>query len=188
MACNPTSWGAYRYLINQGFLEESTPLNRFAARYSMARQLTGVSFEGSSTATAEAYSAGLRVGLAYSALETLCGALRLGKTGISVRNQALAAYFRDPRQSKLQVYLTTGETGDDKKLIGEINTFLVNRSTDVRPIAARIRHLMFHGVFTAHGSSLATSATRRRAMEELAESVLEATDRRFTTWVEAQYE
>jgi hypothetical protein len=72
-------------------------------------------------------------------------------------------------------------------LIEEINKFLGSRSTDVRPIAARIRHLMFHGVFTAHGSSLATSATRRQAFIDLADSVLEAADRRFTAWVNEQH-
>jgi len=159
-------------------------MNRFAARYSMARQLTGVSFEGASRATAEAYAAGLRVGLAYSALETLSGALRLGRKGIPVRNPRLAAYFRDPRQAKLQTYLTSGESNDDVALIKEINTFLGNRSTDLRPVAGRIRHLMFHGVFTAHGSSLATSASRRQAVADLAETVLDAADSRFTAWVD----
>ena len=47
---------------------------------------------------------------------------------------------------------------------------------DVMPIAAGIRHLVFHGDFTAYGTGAAQSKTSRAFLNALAAAVLDAAD------------
>lgn len=186
MAHNPSAWTAYRALVRDGAVAPNSSLNRFAGRYSMARQFVAVEFAGTSAATSDAYAAGLRVGLAYSTLESLTRALRLGKNAVTAKSPQLATALKDPKFASFHEYLLTQETGDDSKLIGEIERFLANRSTDLRPVAARVRHMMFHGRFTAHGSQVARSKALRGHVHELADCVLDAVDARFTVWVSSR--
>lgn len=186
MVRNPAAWTQYRKLVDNRSIAADRALNQFAARYNMARQLTAVHFASISASTAAAYTAALRVGLAYSALEGLASALKLGKAGIPIKNEALALSLKHPRHRIFHEFLIGGESEVNKHLLSEIRNFLGSQSIDLRPISARIRHLMFHGVFTAHGSGIARSKSLTADINQLADQTLFSVDARFTRWVNDQ--
>lgn len=179
---NPRAWGHYRRLVAAHDLPENPRVNRFAARYRLAGALRGVDFHGISEATTAGFERGLRLTLSYSALEALESSLPPGEQKARVVDPVLAARLRDPANRKFTELLL--EDRDERsKLAGRIDAVLAGWDEDLRPVVEKARHLVAHGVFTAHGSGLATSAKRRAVVDELAAATLRAADARFTEWV-----
>ncbi|MDQ1247397.1 MAG: hypothetical protein QG597_1767 [Actinomycetota bacterium] len=182
MSRNPTAWRQYRRLVSAGTLTENSGLNRFAARFSMAHQLTDVSFTNLRPEVAKGYTEGLRVALGYSALESLEAALKGQLDATSVSSVDLAGRFRHDRAGRLRLLLLENLT--NKSLLGRIERLYGNPDeADVRCVAQGLRHLVFHGIFTPHGAGFDRSIQIRTFVSDLAVAMLSATDARFTQWV-----
>lgn len=180
----PTAWRAYQSAVKAGQLPANAAVNRFGARYRMARQLRTVRFVELSPALQDGYTAGLRLALAYSALEALEHALdkTIGDTRID--SSELADKIRDPRSARLHDALLSESTA--RGLRNKIETLLrTPDATDVRPVAARIRHLVFHGEFTPHGAGLSRAPGTLRLLNDLGDAVFRTADTRFTAWMQS---
>lgn len=184
MARNPKQWRAYRQLVNEGLRDDNAGLNRFAARFSMARQLVDVRFTDLKADSAAGYTEGLRVALAYSALETLEKAISGQVGGTAIGSHELGERFRNRQCTRLRLLLIGNLEG--ATLITRLEDLTADpRADDVRPVAQGLRHLVFHGAFTPHGFGVAQSNYIRKFTADLAVAVLAQTEDRFASWVVA---
>lgn len=150
----------------------------------MARQLRTVRVAEISPALQDGYTAGLRLALSYSALEALEHALDKTIGGTRIDSSELANRLRDPRNARLHDALLSESTAEG--LRNTIETLLgTPGATDVRPVTARIRHLVFHGEFTPHGAGLSRAPRTLRLVNDLGDAVFNTSDTRFTTWLQA---
>ena len=181
MGSHPTHWQKYCHRVSRSRMAENAAINKFAARYKLAHSLQSVTFEGFTEKTNAAYAAATRVGLAYSALEALESALGLRKSEIVIPS-ALATRLRS--QEFRNLFELLEEELSNKKLKTQILEFRRRMNRNVRPVVEGIRHLMFHGQFTAYGSGISSSKSRIKTLELLAEIVLNFADQEFSKWVE----
>lgn len=153
---NPASYSSYvRLRASQGYTPDSK-VAKFAARYRMARQLTRIEFVGQSEISQEAYTAVLRLSLAYSALEILTKLLK--PQSIAVSNSDVANQIRNGRGKFLLTYFNSAlDDKRDGKVLRSLAHFQESTgSSDVRPVIEAIRHLTFHGVLNPTVAKLRT--------------------------------
>lgn len=156
-------------------------LNVFAARFSMARGLPDFEFDGLGKAASASYHISLRIGLAYSALESLERAINCPNQ-IQIRSEQISESFRSDLFCQFfETLRTKGDVQDGERK--KLNNFLSGQSDDLRPIVYAIRNLMFHGSLTAYGLGLASSIKRRKILDDLFFEVMLATNNRFTLYV-----
>jgi len=174
---NPTAWAEYiAALPSRDAID--TQLARFRARYRLAGSLESVTFSGYGQATVDGYTAALRVGLAYSALETLESSVRVEEWSVAVSNAELRDRYLSQRLTKLREWIQ----GEQFKwmLQQRLDALSAGESDDVRSLAEAIRHKTFHGGLSAHGAGVATSKTSLAFLNDLAQAVLDASDREFS--------
>ena len=97
----PAGWRQWRRLLADGEYAEYQALNRFAARFRMARGMGAINYPGMGRGTAEGYSVALRVALAYTALEAWEKAMGLGKQTV-IDDEGLAGDFRSAELTRLR--------------------------------------------------------------------------------------
>ena len=177
---NPTAWAEYiAALPSRDAIDKQ--LARFRARYRLAGSLESVTFIGYGHATADGYTAALRVGLAYSALETLESSGRVGERAVAVLDADLRDRYLSQRLTKLRGWIQ-GEKFNGK-LQQRLDALVAGGIDDVRSLAEAIRHKTFHGGLSAHGTGVATSKTTLAFLDDLAQAVLAASDREFSRLV-----
>lgn len=171
----PRDWHRYTTWLAAEDRAIDTGLARFAARYRVATTLTSMQFTGLGQAATDGYTCALRAALAYSALESLDQAL-YGKAGqTEVYSDQVARSFASPRAAKLQQLLAMELTSNKTKdAVADLAN--ADGATDVSPLAAGVRHLVFHGAFTAYGAGAAQSKSVRALLDDLAAATLQAAD------------
>lgn len=186
----PRAWGRYRTLVGSTTLPSSAAFNRFAARYRMAGDLEMITFRTLAPRTGLGYAAIFRVGFAYTALESLEAAIgkshgdttRTPRTAVVAREVLEAV--RSPRMTRFRELLLEETEGRALALRKRVMCVLDDPDNhNARPIAEKVRHLLFHGVLTVHGSGVNSQGTRV-VLDQLSEAVMTATDDRFSSWVE----
>lgn len=178
----PTQWSRYCVKVAGHPSVKHPKLNVFAARYALARGYSTSHFEGVSVATAASYSAALHVGLAYTALECLESAIGAGRN-VRVINDQLAHALRAAPQARMMEALFV-ERVTESSVRRHLRSFVSGDEDDLRIIAYAVRNLMFHGALTASALTLDASKSRRALLHTLANTVLNATDMRFTSYVQ----
>lgn len=181
------SAGAWsRYVLALGKKGKPDPgLARFNARFNLATSFEGVSLAGVSDRTVQAYSSGIRVALAYSALEALDSALgkRIARTRMSDEN--LARRYRSQTCDGLRELLE--ESTQASQVQHQLQILASDKDADdVMPVAASVRHLVFHGDFTAHGSGAAQSAGVRKFLDDLANALILRADDQFELYLDRE--
>lgn len=190
----PTHWSDFEKSVGpQGWRGDTNPhgtFSRFSARYRAAQSYAGASFPDHSDEIANAYSAMIGVGLAYSALESLARAEAHVPGQGQPSNQAIGEMARtfSVLDSQLALDFRT-RPYFAKQLIRFTNKQLAARilqcqegDDDLRPVAEGVRHLAFHGVLspgTAGGTRISVF------FEELRKATLRTTDQEFTRWFTA---
>lgn len=181
---NASSWQRYIRSLGKAGQPESA-FARFNARFNLATSFEGVTLTGVSERTAQAYSSGIRVALAYSALEALDSALgkRIARTRLS--DEGLARRYRSRTCESLRGLL------EESTHASQVQSQLLALATDpdgedVMPVAAAVRHLVFHGDFTAHGSGAAQSAGVRTFLDDLADSLISQADDQFELYLDRE--
>jgi hypothetical protein len=169
--------------LSRDALVANPQVNKFAARYRLAAAPVSVEFAGFSVATNTGYAAGLRVGLAYSALEAMEKALKLPKSAVESETSKLCNKLRSAAFDRL--FMLFDNELDSTALKNSITSFHNNDSQNLRPVAAGLRHLMFHGQFNPHAAGLAGAPRRVATINQLAEAVLITTDELFTAWCQS---
>lgn len=166
-----TGWKRYTDHCKKQGIEIDPGLARFAARYSLAISVDGVTFSGLSKSTSDGYSAALRVGMAYSALEAFEKAVGKGSKRVRVISVELARNLRTETLTRLRKLLLAEL--DSPKLRNAVESVFTSPSEiDVTSVVAGIRHLFFHGNLSAHGARLAQSAQAKKFLNDLANETL----------------
>jgi len=156
---------------------------RFGARYNVASSLQGVTLDGISEVTAEAYSSALGVALAYSAVEALDKATHHHGTQHVVGDADLARRYRSTSLAKLRLLLES--TADSPRLHARLAALAEDtKDADAMPVARALRHTVFHGDFTAYGAGAAKSRSVRRFLDDLKEALLLTADVEFELYLD----
>ena len=181
---NVRSWNRYIRASGKAGRPEGA-FARFNARFNLATSFEGVILEDVSDRTVQAYSSGIRVALAYSALEALDSALgkRIARTRMS--DESLARRYRSRTCDGLRELLE--ESTQASQVQHQLQVLASDQDADdVMPVAAAVRHLVFHGDFTAHGSGAAQSAGVRTFLDDLADSLIFRADDQFELYLDRE--
>jgi hypothetical protein len=179
---NPSAWKRYISAVGG---KPAPEFARFAARYNVATSIEGLQIVGFSDATQEAYNAAMQAALAYSALEALNKALSDKRGTRHLPDPALAKNYRASSSTKLREFLMASV--DNKALIGRLASLASDEANDdVLPVAEGIRHLMFHGDFTAHGAGAAQSKATRGFISSLADAILVRANSNFELYLDRE--
>ena len=123
-------------------------LYRAHARLRVAKLFDGIRMRGASTALAKGYSAGIRLLLAYSAAETMGGAVGRHVTTWTIRNAAIVGTMR-----RISADLKDWPIGLNDHLKEQLADFVREHNDNVRIPATALRHLMTHGHFATSGQN-----------------------------------
>lgn len=180
---NASCWN--RYVRSLGEARPDSALTRFNARFNLATSFVGVTLAGASERTAQAYSSGIRVALAYSALEALDSALGKRIARVRMSDDELARKYRSHTCDGLRGLLE--ESTHESQVKAQLRHLTEDPDADdVMPVATAVRHLVFHGDFTAHGSGAAQSAGVRKFLDGLADSLILRADDQFELYLDRE--
>ena len=182
----PTSYGTFRAKKpNHHKKTAITGLNRFCARYRLARSLCGISLDTYSAKTTRTYTSMCSMFLAYTAYEVLLPvAHQLRVSGVEdiktnvVLDSKLSNKLRD--NTKLQSFLLDHTRDADLKR--KLNGFYKGSYDDIVCVAYGVRNLFSHGdlLTTDIGSGLASD---RKLLDAVATRLLSYCDDKFTSCV-----
>lgn len=190
---NSQKWGTYVRFCNKNGVQIDTRLAKFNARYKLASAFTGLTAEGIEKPTLDVYSVIAKVALSYSALEALEKALLVSphrnQLKHPVSSPSISAALAEGRFSHLIELIADSEDNEYRRstLQNRIEQIGVNLDTaDARPFAEGIRHVFFHGLFTAHAAKLIGKRSARLLLIEFSQEVLDAADLGFANWLKDQ--
>lgn len=180
---SPKSWKKYHEKAKIHGHSKLEPLSRFQARYSLTNSLRKLSIKDASAEMSDSYLQIIRVTMAYSALEILENAIS-ARNQIKIVDDKLAAELRKPSNQKLLEDLHKSIKGkESSKLHKSLQNFIDAESEDLRPVVYAIRNLFSHGTLSANRLRLLQSKSRRKLLENLADTTLIACDVRFNKYV-----
>lgn len=182
---NPQAWRSYIKLVDNGKIVANPALSRYAARFRIAMAFESANFSGVADKSAIGYSIGLKVGLSYSALEALEKAIDKNERSTKILNPIVALHMRKYGLKTLFPKLMSDLTGP--RLKSNIEKFFLNENDNLRYVAEGVRHLMFHGDYTAHGSGLAYSKSLQKTLLSLANLVLAESELKFSNWLDDSF-
>ena len=176
-------WKLYCDKINSG-LElssfERAHLNRFKARFDLAKKFEKVELSNTSRKTANGYSSILSVFLAYNAAE------KLGKSNsfkiINDWEMTDRKLSRALRSMLVKLNEVSDEFLDSPFAIKQLDTFMKGENDNLRIPATVIRHGFAHGSLTPNIMK-ATTQKNQKSLFELSKSLLDESERLFSNWV-----
>jgi hypothetical protein len=159
-------------------------LNRFAARYRLAKNFRGLNIEGYANAsTGEAYSSVMLAFLAYSALEQLHEATK------ETHNQhlhdrwadlAIAPSAKLRQTKKILLFLQTQMSS--KSLKAHLQEFIDGKTDNSLYVASALRHAVAHGFMSVHPEGT-SPGTASRFCDRISEMLITIADTEFTALV-----
>lgn len=164
----------------------NTELNRFAARYRLARAFNGIDADGYAKDTIDAYGALLKVFLAYSALEQFHKAVKptRPKQRIHDRWESLAVSpAANLRESEAIIQFLINTVSHDR-LRNRLIDFQRGSHDNVLIVAMALRHAVAHGFMSVHpeGTSARVSKT---FCQQLSRMLLSIADQAFIELLES---
>ncbi|MEI7606703.1 MAG: hypothetical protein WCJ64_04900 [Rhodospirillaceae bacterium] len=154
-------------------------LNRFKARYDLARRFSGIEATQYSPETLRGYSSGIRVMLAYSASEQLAHALGENVLNWNINNKDIANALRLSLKKipiKLDSYVSSAT------LATNFSSFMDGSHDNIRVPATVIRVMVAHGAFTPTGADSFSKASVN-ALDRLSEALLNECVTIFNRWL-----
>ncbi|NDC39476.1 MAG: hypothetical protein EBZ48_15795 [Proteobacteria bacterium] len=170
----------------------TTRINIFKARFDVAARIDSISFSPSfNDATAQAYLAGTRLLLAYSAGEAFMRAedLLRGRKAVRITSWSISRASLARKMVPLAELLI--EKSDSHGALNSstkkyLKDFVAGEKSDVRPVATALRHVHTHGGLTARsvaGDSGSQGVDFVDCINELASALLERCDEKFSQMV-----
>lgn len=160
---SPPRWNEFEKYIDLAgftpFFSNARTVNRFKARYRLAKSFQKLSLSGYSTGTALGYDGFTKVTLWWSAFEQLCQSLKIPLNNL----QTLAAKY--PLNTQLEAIRAHDSDGvffkfvrynlSSKEQKKKIEHFLNGEYCSSLTLAKAIRHIFLHGALTpnVNGSS-----------------------------------
>ncbi len=161
-------------------------LNRFAARYRLARAFNGIDADGYASDTIDAYGAVLKVFLAYSALEQFHKAVK----PINPRqhlSERWADWAVSPavslRESDAIIQFLI-KTVSHQKLKEKLIAFQQGKHDNVLIVATALRHAVAHGFMSVHPEGTAPKVSKIFC-QQLSRMLLSISDRSFVDLLES---
>jgi hypothetical protein len=180
MAKLPSSYLKYIKFCDEHGLPRDERVTAFAARYKLAASFEGVNFSGYSPNTSEAYAVGMKIALAYSALDQLESAI-LEKDHPEIYFEDATKFLVSPRYEMLRQFL---HSQIDKKYRQEqFISYIENSGSNIRPFLEQIRHSVFHGSWNAGATGLGDAPAKRAELFELADEILAFANNQFSGWM-----
>jgi hypothetical protein len=136
-----------------GLFAEVAVVNRFRARYRLARAFRGLDLDGYSMATRQGYEALTRVSLHWSAFETMLKALCVqgDRVPALVAKYPHAGCSDDVRRAdpdgRFVRYVLENLDGETR-LRGQLSHHLAGQDVPPTALAKAIRHIFLHGLLT----------------------------------------
>jgi len=155
-------------------------LYRAHARLRVAKRFDGIRLRGLSDTLVAGYSAGVRLLLAYSAAETMGGAIGDSIKNWKIKNDEIVTPLR-----RISAALKDWPIGLDTKIKSHLAEFVNEKNDNIRIPATAIRHLMAHGHFAPAGR-IALTKSDVKVVETLSGNLINETERRFVSWFKAK--
>jgi aromatic ring-cleaving dioxygenase len=187
----PTSNAAWSKLVKSNVNGlETISINRFVARYRLAKSFKSMKFEGYKDVTVSAYNTIFQLFLAYSALDILFKGIKQNKQISKYNKSIYSIKIKDEQLAKRLKLNTTfmdmliNNTTDDSTKEELVKFHKEPLRTNMMGIARGCRHLTAHGEMSAAGS---TALNKKNAadLKLLSDLVLVAADNAFTEFVES---
>ena len=185
----PTSNAAWSKLVKSNIDGlETVSINRFVARYRLAKSFKSMEFEGYKDVTVSAYNTIFQLFLSYSALDILFKGIKKNKHIAKYKKTIYAIKVKDEdlanrlKKNEAFMKMLTDNILDETTKI-ELNRFCVDPTKiNMMGIARGCRHLTAHGEMSAAGS---TALNKKNAadLKMLSDLVLDAADIAFTDFV-----
>ena len=155
-------------------------LYRAHARLRVAKRFDGIRLRGLSKTLEKGYSAGIGLLLAYSAAESMGGAIGNGIKNWRITNCKIVTPLR-----RISAALKDWPIGLDKEIKLQLLEFVNEENDNIRIPATAIRHLMAHGHFAPAGK-IALTKTDIKVVETLSGDLTAETERQFASWFKAK--
>lgn len=159
-------------------------LNRFAARYRLAKSFRGLDVEGYANAsTGEAYSSVMLAFLAYSALEQLHEATKENsKQHLHDRwaDLAIAPSAKLRQAKKILLFLQTQM--NSRSLKDHLQEFIDGKTDNSLYVASALRHAVAHGFMSVHPKGT-SPGTASRFCDRISAMLITIADAEFTDLV-----
>lgn len=151
---------------------------RAHARLRVAKRYEGIVFSGVSPTLADGYDVGVRLLLAYSAAESMGGAVGVKVTSWELHNWEIVRPLR-----RIAGELVDLPVGLGKKMNTKLIEFVGEQTDNIRIPATALRHLMAHGHFAPAGK-IGLKKADRAAVRQLADDLIAETERQFGRWLD----
>lgn len=187
----PTANAAWSKLVKSNIDDlESVSINRFVARYRLAKSFKGMEFEGYRDATVSAYNTIFQLFLSYSALDILFKGIKKNKHIAKYKKSIYSIKVKDADLANRLKKNTAFMEMLIENILDETTKIELQRFCDeperinMMGIARGCRHLTAHGEMSAAGS---TALNKKNAadLKMLSDLVLAAADNAFTEFVDS---
>jgi len=182
---NPPRWNEVEAHIQSAYLvfKSAGDVNRFRARYRLARAFQGVSLDGYSEATVRGYSSLMRMSLAWSALESLLLAMRISKhdLGNLARKHDFTNLLSELRNvpDANKFFRFVKVRLENKSQAAEVERFIDGRSCNGVTLAKAVRHIFLHGTLTP-GARQVSPEVAPEVCDRLSQMLLMVMDDEFS--------
>jgi len=185
----PTSNAAWSKLVKSNIDGLKTvSINRFTARYRLAKSFTKLEFEGYADKTVNAYNIIFQLFLSFSAMDILFkgieqnkGIVKFNKTIYSIKIEDESLLKKLKSNEAFINFLI--ENSESDKLKNKLTNFLKMPSeTNLISVARACRNLTAHGDLSAAGST-AMNKSNAKDLIMLSDLILNVTDDAFSEFV-----
>lgn len=167
-------------LLNLPENVSSAELNRFAARYRLARAFNGIKADGYADETVASYGSVIRAFLAYSALEQFHKAVKPVPSNqhLSKRWGELATEPAENLRDADTVLQFLTNAVSNQKLRDKLIAFKAGEHDNSLVVATALRHAVAHGYMSVHPEGTSARASKVFC-EQLTRMMLSIADRAF---------
>jgi hypothetical protein len=185
----PTSNAAWSKLVKSNIYGlETVSINRFVARYRLAKSFKGMEFEGYKDVTVSAYNIIFQLFLSFSAMDILFkgieqnkGVVKFNKTIYSIKIEDESLLKKLKSNKTFINFLIVNSESD--KLKNKLTNFLKMPSEkNLISVARACRNLTAHGDLSAAGST-AMNKSNAKDLIMLSDLILNVTDDEFSEFV-----
>jgi hypothetical protein len=183
----PDEWNKYCKRVRRKDVSALTNWNRFAARYRAASSFSNAEFWNVSKEVARGYSNAIKLLLAYSAFEAACKAA--GKDHNKVILSSEIGIYKQARIKLLKAFGLFSESDFpirqalNGKLAKRVDDFFLSKTDNLQPVAASLRHLFAHGIWTPVGAKALTKGACD-ALDLLSQRLLHGADALFNEYLD----
>ena len=189
----PPGWAVFDFYAKRndaglfGFTGSVGDVNRFAARYRLAKSFRGLHLDGYSETTADGYAALARVTFTWSAFERLLEllGLRQKKCGALIQKYDAGALIAELRALDIgdKFYRFVREKVEPPHR-PELDNYLNLDPCNVTYLASTIRHVFAHGILTP-GANKSEAANAAKICNRLSQGLFRVMDREFEEHIRA---